>query len=282
LLRVAWVVVLVVAVPALDGAFQDRSRTALDVARGAGGAVWLAGVAAMAIPSVVGLTATRAIVPLSVPAAIATGIGGAAVPEAVGFVVAGLAATFIACSAELGRAFVQASAYGDEDRHVLRPPLVYLVACAVTWIVWAAALLAGTLLLADRRWVFGGVCSALAVAGAVWAWPRWHKLSRRWLVLVPTGLVLHDHLVLGETLMIRRDELTGVRLAPAGTEALDLTGPAPGHAVEVSTGAATTAILAATPKTPRGRAIHFTGCLVSPTRPGRFLAESRARRLPVG
>ena len=67
----------------------------------------------------------------------------------------------------------------------------------------------------------------------MWAWRRWHKLSRRWFVLVPTGVVVHDHLVLAETLMMRRNEVVGLRLAPADTEALDLTGPAAGHAVEV-------------------------------------------------
>jgi hypothetical protein len=28
--------------------------------------------------------------------------------------------------------------------------------------------------------------------------------------------------------------------------------------------------------------IHLTGCLVSPTRPGRFLLAAGARKLPVG
>jgi hypothetical protein len=101
-------------------------------------------------------------------------------------------------------------------------------------------------------------------------------------VLVPTGVVVHDQLVLGETLMIRRNELAALRLAPAGTEALDLTGPAAGHAVEIVTRDSTTAILAATPKTPRGRVVHFTACLVSPSRPGQLLGAARERRLPVG
>jgi hypothetical protein len=282
LLRGAWIAVVLFAIPAVDAAFDDQPDTVHTVARVAGGALWLIGVAAMAVPAVVSLTATRIVVPLSVPVSLATTLLGADAAIAAGFVGTSLAAAFLAASAPLGRAFVQASAYGDEDRHLLRPPLAYLVAVVITWVTWAAALLVGPVLLADRRWLPGTILCAVAVAGVMWAWRRWHRLARRWFVLVPTGVVVHDQLVLGETLMVRRNELAALRLAPAGTEALDLTGPAAGHAVELVTRAPTTAILAGSPKQPRGRALHFTACLVSPTRPGRFLAAAGARRFPVG
>jgi hypothetical protein len=282
LLRGVWVVVVLVAIPALDAACEGRPDSVHDVARIVGGALWLVGVAAMAIPAVVSLTATRLVVPLAVPASVVSAFGGAGAGLAAGFVAAALAATFLAASAALGRAFVQASAYGDEDRHLLRPPLAYIAAAALTWIVWAGAVLAGPLLLADRRWILGAIVCAIAVGGGAWGWRRWHRLSRRWFVLVPTGVVVHDHVVLGETLMIRRNEVAALRLAPAATEALDLTGPATGHAVEVVTRNPTTVILAATPKTPRGTVMHFTACLVSPTRPGQVLTAARQRRLPVG
>lgn len=282
LLRGTWIGVALLALPALDAAFEDRSRTAHDVARLIGGALWLIGVAAMAVPAVVSLTATRVVVPLAVPVSLATAVGGADAALAAAFVAVSLVSTSLALSAPLGRAFVQASAYGDEDRHLLRPPLAYLLAAALTWMVWAGAVLTGPLLLADHQWVLGGILCTLAAGGALWAWRRWHKLSRRWFVLVPTGVVVHDQLVLGETLMVRRGDVAALRLAPAGTQALDLTGPASGHAVEVLTRSPATAILAATPKTPRGHAMHFTACLVSPTRPGQLLAAARERHLPVG
>ncbi len=281
-LRGMWVVVVLLAIPAVDDACEGRPDAIHEVARIAGAGLWVLGVAAMAVPAVVSLTATRILVPLAVPVSLATAFGGAGTAVAVAFVATALAATFLAASAPLGRAFVQASAYGDEDRHLLRPPQAYLAAAVLTWILWAAALLSGPLLLADRRWVWGGIVSAIAVAGAAWGWRRWHRLSRRWFVLVPTGVVVHDHVVLGETLMVRRNEVAALHLAPAGTEALDLTGPAAGHAVEVVTREPTTAILAATPKLRRGRVIHFTACLVAPTRPGQLLGAARQRRLPVG
>ena len=82
--------------------------------------------------------------------------------------------------------------------------------------------------------------------------------------------------------MIRRQELTRLRLAPADTTAADLTGPAPGHAVEIATAEPVTAIFAASPAEPRGRVIHMSAGLIGPTRPGAALRSAGARRLPVG
>jgi hypothetical protein len=107
-------------------------------------------------------------------------------------------------------------------------------------------------------------------------------LSQRWFVVVPVGLVVHDHLVLAETMMLRRQEIRTLRLARADTEAADLTGPAAGHAVEIVTTEPVTAIRAARPSVPRGSAIHLTACLISPSRPGRALRAAGARQLPVG
>lgn len=282
LLRAGWVAMAVVAAAAIDEATAARSAPVHDVARFGGAALWLAGVAAMAIPSVVGLTATRIVVPAAVPAAVLASIAGARGASGVGFVVAAVAVTVVACSADLGRAFAQGSAYGDERRYPLRPPAAYALATVVSWGVWAACLLAGPLLLAARQWVPGAVLTLLAAAGLLWGWPRWHRLARRWLVVVPAGLVVHDHLVLAETLMLRRTEIAALRLAPADTGALDLTGPAAGHAVEIVTREAVTAILGASPREPRGRPVHLTACLVAPSRPGRALAAAAERRLSVG
>jgi hypothetical protein len=101
-------------------------------------------------------------------------------------------------------------------------------------------------------------------------------------VVVPIGLVVHDELVLAETIMLRRQEVDFVRLAPSGTEAADLTGPASGHALEIHTTESVTVVFAGTPKQPRGKAIHLTVGLISPTRPGRALASIAARRIRVG
>ncbi len=281
-LRVVWIGVLLTGGRALDGALADATDVATAIVQWGAFVIWVLGALAMAVPAVVSLTATRVVVPLSIPAAVAAAIGGADATDALLFGAVGLVATVVALAGEVGRAFVQASAYGDEDRHLLRPPAAYLAIAAIAWVLWSIALVLTAGAIGHDRWVSSAIGGAITVAGAVLGAPRWHRLSRRWLVLVPVGVVVHDHLVLAETLMLRRQEVGAVGLAPAGTDAADLTGPATGHAVEIRTTESVTALKAATPAAPRGTALHLTGFLVSPTRPGRFLAAATGRRLPVG
>jgi len=282
ILRLTWVGVLVFGGNAIDSATATRTDTVGSVATWGAAAVWSVGVAAMAIPAVTSLTATRAVVPLSIPVAIVAWAAGADTVDGVLLLVVATLSAVVVFSGDIGRAFVQASAYGEEDRHLLRPPAAYLLAVLVSWSAFAAATISAPLLLAARAWVLGAVLGAFSIIVGVWAWRRWHLLSNRWLVVVPVGLVIHDHLVMAETVMLRRHEIAVVRLAPIDTEAADLTGPAAGHALEITTAEPVTAIFAATPKEPRGKAIHLTACLVSPTRPGRALRAVADRRLPVG
>lgn len=282
LLRLLWVAVLVSGGAALDGATADVSSTVADTARYGALTVWIVGVGAMALPAVTSLTAMRLIVPAAVPAAVVALATGADTTDGAIFLAVAVIATMIALSADLGRVYVQASAYGDEDRHLLRPPAAYAIASFTLWALCVGATIAGPLLIASGRWMWGVPLSVAAIGGIVLGRPRWHRLSRRWFVVVPIGVVIHDQVVLAETVMLRRHELAGIRLAPMGTEAADLTGPASGHAVEISTLEPTTAILAATPADPRGKAIHLSSCLIAPTRPGRALRAVAARRLPVG
>ena len=282
MMRLTWVGVLLLGGSAVDASLVGRSDGVRWAATWGGAAMWSIAVAAMAIPAVTSLTAMRILVPLSIPSAVAAWIMGAPAVDTALFAGTGALATIIAFSGEIGGLFVQASAYGEEDRHLLRPPAAYLLAALITWCTLAAASISAVLLLGAERWVIGSALGAGAISAGVWAWPRLHRLSRRWFVVVPVGLVIHDYLVLAETLMLRRAEIAGVRLAPNDTQAADLTGPAAGHAIEINTVEPVTAIFAATPKQPRGTAIHLTACLVSPTRPGRALAAAERRRLKVG
>ena len=117
---------------------------------------------------------------------------------------------------------------GDPDP-ALTVPLLHSL-------VLAGAFLAGVVLLGPQAWVPGAVLVAVAVAGS---WPllgRLHRFARRWLVVVPAGVVLHDHVVLAETLMVPRANVRRCGLALADTQAADLTGPTGGHAIEVTVG----------------------------------------------
>lgn len=280
LCRVAWAAGTAAAVVAVGEATAGRST---GVGLAAGVLLWsTVGVALVAhlVPSTVGLTLLRVLGPLTVAGSTLAWAAGAGAWGAIA-VAATLLATVLTFGGDVGEAFVQASAYGDERRFPLRPPAAMLLPVVLSWCVWAAALLAGALLLGARQWFSGLAVGLVALALSWLVLPRYHRLARRWLVLVPAGVVLHDHVVLAETLLVQRPNLDGLHLALADTEAADLTGPCGGHAVEVRVREMVTVVLAPTRRAERGRALHAAAVLVAPTRPGRALTAAAAHRLPV-
>ena len=277
--RAAWLAVAVVGGVAVGEALADRSRAVQLTGTAAAWIGWGAGALALAVTGVVTLTAVRAIVPAAVVVAGAAAVGGATDGAVLALAVPGVVAALLVGSAETGRRYVQADAYGDERRFLLRPPFGYLAATIVTWAVWVAALVTGPLAIAGRAFVLG-VITLVVAAAATWLFPRrWHQLSRRWLVVVPAGLVVHDPVVLADTLMLPRRQIASVAVAPATRAgALDLTGPTPGIALQITLTIAATAVLAA--REPRGRGVHMTALLVAPSRPGAALRAQPAMPPP--
>ncbi len=209
-------------------------------------------------------------------AAAVSWIGGAHLAAGAAFVVAAAICGLFVGGADFGRRCVQASAYGDERRFLLRPPAAFLLPVGLAGLIWVTIVLAAPLLLGSRCWLIGGVA---VVAAGLLTWlllPRFNSLARRWLVLVPAGLVVHDQVVLAETLMVARPNVVRIDLALADTEAADLTGPAGGHAVEIGLRSMVTVTLAPTKAAPRGTALHVQSFIIAPTRPGTVLAAARA------
>jgi hypothetical protein len=279
--RIGWIAVAVVGGSAIEAAVDGRSSAVAWTTAIGGWAVWAVVALGLAIASVRSLTVVRVGVPISLVATVAAGLGGAPAIDLLLLGVPALVTAGAVASAEFGRQFVQASAYGDEERFPLRLPVAAGAAAVVTWLVWAPSVVAGPLLVAAAQWVAGGLVVAIAVGGLVFLGPRWHRLSRRWFVLVPAGIVLHDPVVLADTLPLRTAQVERLALAPADTEAADLTGPASGYAIEVATTESVTTVFAFTPAEPNGRAIHLRAFLVAPTRPGAVLRAAKRRGLPV-
>jgi len=228
--------------------------------------VWIVVAVAIVTPSAVTLTIARLAAPLAPALAISWAIAepGASAIAATGIA---LATLLLVWSAPLGGHHLQAGAYGAERRFPLRPPVGYLVASAVAWII---VVVLAAIALRASTWIGGAVAGLGSIAIAALAAPRWHRLSRRWLVLVPTGLVVHDPLVLAETLMLRRNEVVGLSLATDDSPA-DLSAGVRGPALELATRDAVTVVLAAGPRRPGGRALHLTAARVAPSRPGSVL-----------
>ncbi len=268
------------------GAYGD----ALDHRRGAVQVVaaiglwggWGVVLVALLVPAVATLTVVR----MAVPAAVAVSIwavlaGGGGAAGAAAITLAAIA-TLLAFSGDVGQVFVQASAYGSEQRLLLRPPPAWVVIVGVTWMIAAAGVLAGPMLLAAGVWWLGA--PVLGVGGLV-AWQggiRIHRLSRRWLVFVPAGVVVHDHVLLADAHLFRTIDVAAITLAMEGTGAADFTGGALGPAIEIRLREMLDVLLHPTPAEPRGKMLHVRAMLVSPTRPGRALALAGEARLTAG
>jgi hypothetical protein len=279
--RLGWLLVAVLGGAAVGSALDGRSRPVVWVGAIGAWALWAVVATALLIAAVRSLTIVRIGTPLAGGAALATAVGGAPAGEVGLLAVTALVTCGAAFSAEFGRACVQVAAYGDEERFPLRPPAAAGAAAVVAWLVWAAALLIGPLALAARGFVVGVALTAMAIGLLVALFPRWNRFARRWLVLVPAGLVVHDPVVLADTVMLRTRQIRSVRLAPADTAAADLTGPASGYALEVASTESIDAVLAFTPREPNGTVLHLTAFLVAPTRPGAALRAAARRGLPV-
>ncbi len=273
--RVIWLAVGIVGAWSIGDALDGRSAALRTTVAIGAWLLWGIGVVALVVPSTLGLTVLRMLSALTCGIAGVSWIGGASPTSGAIFLACSVLSALLIGGADFGQRCAQASAYGDEHRFMLRPPAAFIPPVALVGLVWIAVVLAAPLLLASGRWALGSIA---AVAAALLTWllvPRFNALSGRWLVFVPAGLVLHDLVVLGETLMIPQADIEAIELALASTEAADLTGPASGHAVEIGMRSMVTALLAPTKAAPRGTALHVRSFIIAPTRPGLVLRAAR-------
>jgi hypothetical protein len=226
---------------------------------------------ALIVPGPTSLTITRLVAPAALPAAVLIWLGGAPAATAVTATAFATVAALLLLSAETAEVLVQGAAYGDERRLPLRTPAGVLMAAIIVWVIWCAVTLGAAVAVWHHTWVVAGVLALIAGGLKLLALTRMQRLSNRWLVVVPAGVVVHDPLVLGETLMVQRHNLRSASLALTDTTAADLTGPASGMAIEVSVHDMVTAVFPASADHPAGRAVHMASFLVSPSRPGRAL-----------
>lgn len=227
---------------------------------------WTAVAIALLVPTPTSLTVIRTVGPLAaVCAFVATspvGIFGA------------LVLLIVAASSVFVDVMVQGSAYGDERRFALRTPIPYMAPAVVAWCVLVGGVVGGTLLVAAKNYVVG-VPVLLVGALLVRTVPsRLHRLARRWLVIVPAGIVVHDHMVLGETLMVMRKNIKGVREVASAGETADFTGGVAGHRIAVEMLESDKVVLSDITAKTLGTtiALHVTGFSFAPRRLGAALA----------
>lgn len=232
LVRVLWLVAAVIPNNLVDSLPQHSAALRYTMTAEMW-TLWALVTVALWVHHPLSLTVARCIAPV-ITVYLFVGIGDA---NTVAFAIASATCALLACliifNAEYGTINVQAGAYGDERRFLLRVPAPLMLPVGFAYVLLVVAGTFTPLWLADGRWIPGGVG---LVVSAVMLWkvaPRIHQLSRRWLVFVPAGVVLHDPLLLSDVLMLRRNDVASIVLAPADTQAVDLSGYTWGVPLEV-------------------------------------------------
>jgi hypothetical protein len=266
--------------PAFAAALAQTSypvRTLSSVGLWAG---WGLGMLAALLPHPLSLTALRLIAPAAASLAVWSAFRDHPSALAVGWA---LVVTVWVFSPAFGEWCVNGPAYPNERRHLLRAPGPLVgggIAIVLAWDVAVAGLCAGPLLLAARQWVAGALVLILGwpIAGVFLR--SLHGLSRRWLVFVPAGVVIHDPVALRDPVLFPRRVIEGIGPALGGDAGVDLTRRALGLALEVRLREPVKLTLMK-PGRRLGVDEEAVAVVVTPTRPGEAMEEARTRRLPV-
>ncbi len=283
-LRALWVVLALATTGPASDALDDRSTTVAATAAVAAWTLWGAALVALLVPRTLSLTVVRILVPAGAVGAILAVAAGAESTVADGATVMVGALSIVAVLAPWTTdAFVDGSSYGPERRIALRTPLALVLVAAMTWTVTVTGAAGALLLVAARQWA-AGLGAVVLGSAIVWLGARSiHQLSKRWLVLVPTGLVIHDPLVMPEPQLFLRQ--TMARLGPAEAEVgedlatEDLTAGASGLLMSITLSEPVELLVRDGRRATTLRPVDRV--LFSPALPVQFLTEARQRRLPV-
>jgi hypothetical protein len=281
--RVAWLGLPLFAGPALVGALDGRSTAVVAVAGILAAAGWAVGIVAVLVPRSVGLTVLRIGAPAALAAAVvcaltADGVGAAEVAALAG---CALLTGLVLLVPAVADAFVDGSSYGPERRFSLRIPVALLIGPSqLAWVAVVVPMAVGPLLVAAGQWVAGVVVVAVGVLLARPAARSLHQLSRRWVVFVPAGLVLHDPLTLVEPVLFakRMVRSLGPASIDAAASATDVTGGAPGLVLELVLTEETAVGLVAGRE--KASTVETARLLFTPARPGAVLTEATTRSFP--
>ncbi len=285
-LLIVWVTLPVSAGPAASDALASWSSGPRVVAEVLLWGAWAVGLLAVVAPRPVSLTAVRTIAPAFAVLAVAAAIGADTSPAAaVGAVAATVVAAAIVAAPDLAVIAVNAIAYGDEQRFPLRtPPALFVAPLPLARALVVAGVVGGPLLLADGRVVLGLVALVVGLAVTLLLVRPLHGLSRRWVVLVPAGLVVVDPLTLSDPVLFLREHIAAVR-AVAGTA------PVPAGSLDLRLGATAGSVtvtfdeeadlLRSTRARRGGEVVSTTQIVVATVRRSELLETAARRRIRV-
>jgi hypothetical protein len=209
--RLTWVLLPVSVGGALGDALASWSSGPARVAAVFMWCAWSIGLVALLAPRPWGLTALRIVAPALILLTL-TSVTSASAQSALLAGTTAIVAAAFALSASVAQTAVNSFAYGDELRFPLRVPASLLVGpVPLAVILVSAGACAGPLLLADGRIVVGIVVTLLGLPIAYAMTRSLHSLARRFLVLVPAGVVVVDPLTIADPVLMRREEIAQVR-----------------------------------------------------------------------
>ncbi|NQW60820.1 hypothetical protein HQ459_08550 [bacterium] len=230
--RVAWVALALIP-NAIAATLASHGRTAQLVFTLGAWALWALGTLAIFWLSPYSLSALRMVAPLAAAGLVGfvfaslstyTDVALSDVAWSLVGVAVGVLALVCIFLPAFGLLHVQASAYGDEKRLLLRVPATQIAPIAVSYVVMAAFPVATLFAVSAEVWWLAALCLVPTVLIFRVVPKRLHRFSRRWLVVVPAGVVVHDELLLAETFMVRTTAVTRVELSATSGDALNLTG----------------------------------------------------------
>ncbi len=281
LLRLLWLSLPVTVGPAVEDALRGVSSPVAWVAAVGLWLAWAAALLALLVPRVVSLTVLRVGAPgVAVVAVFAAVRGGVDGLDLLAVAVAALVLVMAAWPT-VGAELVDGSSYGPERRLPLRvPPSLALGPAPLAVAIVLAGISVGPLLLASAQWVAGLVATVVGGGLAFLAARSLHALSRRFLVFVPGGVVVHDPLTIVDPVLLPKGGLASVGPAPADSDAEDLTMGAGGLVMELRLQQPADLVRRRPGRAP-DRAVTTAAVLVAPTRTAAFLADATERNLPV-
>ena len=182
----------------------------------------------------ISLTTIRCLAPIVVFYSVVYALSESLSSLNIAVVTCGIISLMLMFTADYGSAHVQAGAYGNERRFLLRIPAPVVLPTLITWALFATVLVVLENAVQSENYVLS-IPLLLALIAMSWKFaPQMHRLSKRWLVRVPAGWVVHDDLMLAENLLIRSHNLTAMDFALADSEALDLSGMTRGVPIQIS------------------------------------------------
>lgn len=210
LARVVWFLLPATAGGAIDEATRAWSGALRVVALVLALATWLSASFALLVPRPRSFTVLRIAAPGLAIATTAAALDAGAV---IGVVATAHAWCAAACvlSSGVAHSCADGASYGNERRFPLRlPPQFALLIVPLSVALVGAIVVSGPLLLAAEQWIAGGAVFVAGVPIAVALARSLRSLERRFVVIVPAGVVVSDGLTLVDPVLFPSDHLLAI------------------------------------------------------------------------